>query len=317
MTHRCTLEGCFPDTTCAMGHLDRSDCENWIAIDGTGTKNDNSGDEPEVSDIPWNSYSLGMSDLAILGGRGRPVVVGVIGAPDSGKTSLLAYLYMWLLEYGTLPGWVFAGSWTFGGWESIVQFSRWTGEPPPSFPPHTSSAGRVPGLLHLSLRNEFGALRDVLFTDAPGEWFTQWAKTPEDDRAAGANWVIQHADVLLLLADSSALGDTNTLPQARRETRDLLERVGSVAAHIPISFTWTKTDIEVSEMTRQSVEKSRTQFAPHCHIWGTTINEPQTIAECFSQAITLGDSFQKEIMLKVPILSTDLFLALRGTDAYG
>ncbi|MEO0325186.1 MAG: hypothetical protein AAF447_19665 [Myxococcota bacterium] len=151
---------------------------------------------------------MGTSDLAILGGSGRPAVVGLIGPPDSGKTSLLAYLYMWLLEHGTVAGWSFAGSWTLGGWESVVQYSRWTSEPPPSFPPHTSSAGRHPGILHLALRSQSnGRLRDMLLTDAPGEWFSQWARVPGSTASEGARWVIEKADALLLLVDTGALAD--------------------------------------------------------------------------------------------------------------
>jgi hypothetical protein len=317
MTRRCRHENCFPDTTCALGHLDRADCEYWAAAGEAKEEASGSWTELEVSDIPWNSYALGTSDLAILGGRGRPVVVGLIGAPDSGKTSLLVYLYMWLLENGELPGWGFAGSWTLGGWESVVQYSRWTGEPPPSFPPHTSSTGRFPGLLHLSLRNGDGALRDVLFTDAPGEWFTQWAKAPADDSAAGARWVFQHANALLLLADSDALANSGRLPQARRATRNLVERVAAVAPHIPLGFTWTKTDIEVPEPTRKLLERSRAQFAPHSEIWKTTIFEPTTIAECLARAISLGDSARAKVVPNAPRFSNEPFLAFRGNDVYG
>ena len=47
-------------------------------------------------------------------------MIGLIGPPDSGKTSLLAFVYMWLLKHGQLGDWQFAGSWTLGGWESVV-----------------------------------------------------------------------------------------------------------------------------------------------------------------------------------------------------
>ena len=314
MSRRCRHESCFPDTTCAEGHLDRAECGHWTSADEAKEEGDSSGAEQKVSDVPWNSYALGTSDLTILGSRGCPVVVGLIGASGSGKTSLLAFLYMWLLENGELPGWAFAGSWTLGGWESVVQHSRWTGEPPPSFPPHTSSTGRLPGLLHLSLRNGDGALRDVLFTDAPGEWFTEWAKAPEADSAAGARWVFQHADALLLLADSDALANPETLPQARRATRDLVERVGAVAASIPLGFTWTKTDKEVPKPTQESLEQSRFQFAPNSKILRTTTTEPRTIAECLAWAISLGDSNRAKAVRNEPRFSSEPFLAFRGNN---
>ena len=310
MTVDCKHEACFLDIACALGYLNRSECENWIREEAETM-------EPEAepaSNIPWNSYALGTSDLAILAGRGRPIVVGLIGAPDSGKTTLLAFLYMWLLEHGEVPGWLFAGSWTLGGWESMVQYSRWTGEPPPSFPPHTSSSGRVPGLLHLSLRNQAGLVRDVLFTDAPGEWFTEWAKAPTDKHAIGARWVIQHSDVFLLLVDRGALANEDSLPQARRATRDLMERVGAVASHIPLGFTWTKTDVTLPAATRETLETSRCQFAPYSEIWETTTEAPETIARVLARAIDLGESQPVRPRVFEPLVSDEPFLAFRGNN---
>lgn len=219
---------------------------------------------------------------------------------------------MWLLEYGGMADWVFCGSWTLGGWEAIVRSCRWSGEPPPSFPPHTSSSGRVPGLLHLSLRNKWGFFRDILFTDAPGEWFTQWAKAPSDKSAAGARWVIKHSDVLLLFADQDALANDETLPQARMDTRDLIERVGAVASHIPLGFTWTKIDIELSSETRETMERSRVQFASHSEVWGTTITKPETIAKTLFSAIDLGEKQQGNERFCEPISKHEPFLAFRG-----
>jgi len=111
MTGHCKHDGCYPDTTCALGHIDRTNCENWITDQKDTTKLEVQSDS---SDIPWNIYALGTNDLSILAGRGRPIVVGLIGAPGSGKTTLLAFLYMWLLEHGVVSGWMFCGSWTLG-----------------------------------------------------------------------------------------------------------------------------------------------------------------------------------------------------------
>ena len=311
MTEHCKHEACFLDTACSLGYLNRSECENWIREEAE-TKEPEA--EPDAGNIPWNSYALGTSDLAILAGRGRPIVVGLIGAPDSGKTTLLAFFYMWLLKHGEVPGWLFAGSWTLGGWESVVQYSRWTGEPPPSFPPHTSSSGRVPGLLHLSLRNQAGLVRDVLFTDAPGEWFTEWAKAPAQKDAIGARWVIQHSDVFLLLVDCGALANEDRLPQARRATRDLTERVGAVASHIPLGFTWTKTDVTLPAAARETIETSRRQFAPYSEIWKTTTEEPETIARVLARAIDIGESQPVRPKVFEPLVSDEPFLAFRGNN---
>ena len=285
MTH-CRHEACFADTACALGHHNRTDCDYWAQVERE--KPDEREVAPDAADIPWNGYALGTSDLAILAGRGQPVVVGIIGAAGSGKTTLLAFLYMWLLEHGAIPGWDFVSSWTLGAWESLIQPSRWTAEPPPSFPAHTSSSGRVPGLLHLALRNTDGMARDVLFTDAPGEWFTVWAKAPDYDGVAGARWVVAHASVIVLLIDSSALANEDTLPQARRATRDLTERVGAATSDVPLGFTWAKSDVALDGRIRETIEHARSEFAPRSEVWETTTAAPETIAAMLSEAIDRG-----------------------------
>ncbi len=313
MTHRCTQDSCFVDTTCALGHFDRLECEHWKAIDEVDE--DNSTGVPEsTSDVPWNGYSLGTSDLAILGGRGQPIVVGIVGPPDSGKTSLLAFVYMWLLKYGTLGEWQFAGSWTLAGWESIVRHSRWTGEPPPSFPPHTTSAGRHPGVLHVTLRHaaDLGVL-DVLFTDAPGEWFTQWSKVPGDPAVAGARWVIEHSDVLLLLIDSAALADADKLPKARQASRDLIERLAA-KGRCNLAVVWTKDDVMVPTVARESVQRACTDFIPGAPVLKTTVELPATIEACFVRALTIARSTTAAGEPIEPQLSDDPFLAFRGIN---
>lgn len=311
MSGRCILEGCYADITCSLGHLNRADCEHW-SEDESGDKAPNEGVVKHPSDIPWNGYSLGTDDLAILGGRGKPLVLGMVGPPDSGKTSLLAFFYMWLLKHGELKNMIFHGSWTLGGWESVVQYSRWSGEPPPSFPPHTSSSGRHPGVLHVSFRDSLGHFQDVLFTDAPGEWFTQWARVPGSHSASGARWVIDHADSLLILIDSAALEDPKKLPSTRRVTRDLLERVGAEASHVPLNVVWTKKDKNVPNSVRVTLERACSEFVPQAQILSTTIQDPKTIAECFENAVLVANKQRVQVFTPEPIMSQDPFLAFRG-----
>tara|TARA_R110002012_G_scaffold178236_2_gene343247 strand:- start:5404 stop:6366 length:963 start_codon:yes stop_codon:yes gene_type:complete len=317
MKFECSHDSCFPDTTCALGHKNRLDCEHWIGGAQPPKQNLESAENEardSASDIPWNGYVLGTSDLAILGGRGRPAVIGLIGPPNSGKTSLLTYLYMWLLEHGGVAGWSFAGSWTLGGWESVVQYSRWTSEPPPSFPPHTSSSGRHPGILHLMLRSKVtGRLRDVLLTDAPGEWFNQWSRTPNSSSSEGARWVIERADALLLLVDTGALSDHEKLPATRRATRDLMERVGAQTS-CRTAVVWTKDDVAAADAVTNIIEAASFEFMPTAQTMRTTIKEPETIEACFVWAIEAATA-------KLPVqidpelrLSQDPFLALRRFD---
>ncbi len=312
MSSRCTHENCFPDTTCALGHLDRVDCEHWSEKEEI---EDVSAKEPQVStrDVPWNGYALGTSDIAILSGRGQPLIIGLIGPPDSGKTSLLAFVYMWMLKHGKIGNWGFAGSWTLGGWESVVQHCRWTGNPPPSFPPHTTSAGRHPGVLHVTLRHRTtGVLRDVMFSDAPGEWFTRWSRGPGDPTAAGARWVIDHSDVLLLLIDSAALANSDKLPQTRRATRDLIDRVAAESGQRPLIVVWTKDDVTIPELTQSGLERACAEYLPWAETFRTSVNAPETIEKCFAIAISAAERVDTSFNVSEPRQSRDPFLAFRG-----
>ena len=312
MSYRCTYAHCFPDTTCALGHRDRTECDNW---EESESHEQESTTQPQVppSDVAWNGYALGTSDLSILGGRGQPIVVGLLGPPDSGKTSLLAFLYMWLLKYGKLGHWWFGGSWTLGGWESVVQPCRWSGDPPPSFPPHTSSSGRHPGVLHVVLRHPAtGVIRDVMFTDAPGEWFTQWSQVPDSPTAAGAQWVIEHSNVLLLLIDSEGLADIDQLPRTRRVTRDLIERVAAESTHVPVVVVWTKDDFDVPTIARNGLDRACTEFLSHADTCRTTTNVPETIEQCFVRALQTAGSDDAAWAVTDAPRSSEPFLAFRG-----
>lgn len=311
MSRRCVHESCFPDTACALGHLDRSVCEHWTQPEVGAGESIVAPREP-ASDIPWNGYALGTSDLAILGGRGQPLVVGLIGPPDSGKTSLLAFVYMWLLEHGTLGDWQFASSWTLGGWESVVRNCRWMGAPPPSFPPHTSSSGRHPGILHVALRHrDTNVVRDVLFTDAPGEWFSQWSRAPGNPAAAGARWVVERADVLFVLLDSASLADPTKLPATRRATRDIIERVGAESL-CPVVVVWTKSDVAVPAAIQDALGYACSEFVPAASTTATTVADPTTICACFVHGLVSASHPVPAPTIREPRRSDDPFLAFRG-----
>ena len=315
MNQRCKHKDCFDDISCTLGEPNKQDCKFWSEPQDSDAASEVALTTSK-SDLPWNGYSLGTSDLSILGGRGPAIVIGLIGPPESGKTSLLAFLYMWLLKYGRLDNWQFAGSWTLGGWESIVSNCRWTDQPPPSFPPHTtSSAGRYPGMLHLAFRDPAGKLRDIILTDAPGEWFVKWARCPTDHSLQGARWVFSHADALLLLIDSAALADRHKLAATRRATRDLVEMVGAHNSHLSLSTVWAKADVEVPKELKETIQKACEAFMPHSNTLKTTIQTPETIAACFIDILSRIDSRRSQPTISEPILSRDPFLAFRGSYA--
>jgi hypothetical protein len=140
--------------------------------------------------LPWSSNSLGIVDLQFIAGRSKPLLIGIIGPHNAGKTTLLTVLYLLLSQGWRVKGRRFVGSYTLGGWENLAHSLRWTPNQGPHFPPHTpNDAGRLPGLLHLAFRRDDGVLEDVLLTDAPGEWFERWAIDKGAPNLDGARWI--------------------------------------------------------------------------------------------------------------------------------
>lgn len=204
-------------------------------------------DELDLVLPPWSGSALGLIDLGFVAGRAKPIVIGVVGPQNAGKTTLLAAWYL-LLARGLafLGEQRFAGSYSLRGWETIAASMRWSPGVAASFPPHTSSrSGRAPGMLHLAFRQSDERPIDYLVTDAPGEWFQKWAINRDSDEGVGARWVAEHADVFLLVADREALSGPS-MGTARGSLQRLAQRLAAERARRPVALVWTKADVVVA-----------------------------------------------------------------------
>ncbi|CAM5479168.1 hypothetical protein ACFSUK_25830 [Sphingobium scionense] len=251
---KCARTTCFvPDTGCDLGHTDLSKCPIWSG----GNIADNVADDDLSGEMlmPWSGSAFGLADLGFVSGRAKPIVIGVVGPQNAGKTTLLAAWYL-LLGRGlaTPERCLFAGSYTLSGWEAAAGAMRWTPGQPPRFPPHTSSrSGRAPGLLHLAFRDEeSGALVDYLFTDAPGEWFQRWAINTDSTEGAGARWVSDHADAFMIVADREALAG-EAMGSARGSLQLIAKRLGAERGRRPVALVWTKADVEIATEIEEAV----------------------------------------------------------------
>ena len=258
-TRTCPQEHCqFPLLGCARGIEPTSECP---ALRGASAEKTPSATRPE-SDLPWSGAALGAADLSVLTAFGRPRIVGLVGLENAGKTTILATLYLLLSRGYELADRTFAGSVTLQGWEALASSMRF----PPSgsgvgFPDHTTSTGRQPGLLHLAFRRLDGTRDDVLFADAPGEWFREWADQADSETAAGARWLAQNADVLALLNDSEALTGPDRGTYRSQQSR-LIGRMGDVTGNRTVAVVWAKSDIEVAPGLRSQLTRHARRFLP-------------------------------------------------------
>jgi hypothetical protein len=251
--HACSRPTCFaPDSTCDLGYLDRAKCQGWKRLDEAAA--DQVGTETDELLLPWSGSAIGLVDLGFVAGRTKPLVVGIVGPQNAGKTTLLAAWYL-LIGRGLTgsDNRRFAGSYSLAGWEAVASALRWTPGQQPGFPPHTTSrSGRAPGLLHLAFRTENGGVRGYTFTDAPGEWFQKWAVNREAVEGEGARWVAEHADLFLLIADREALSGPN-MGSARGSLQILARRLAAERSGRPVAFVWTKSDVAVAPEMEKAV----------------------------------------------------------------
>jgi hypothetical protein len=241
---QCSRPTCFaPDVTCDLGCLDHSECDAWGGQDEVGTSQKEAATHEMI--LPWSGSALGLIDLGFVSGCSKPLVVGIVGAQNAGKTTLLAAWYL-LIGRGHFCDPLFSGSYSLAGWEAVASELRWAPGHTPGFPPHTTSrGGRAPGLLHLAFQNERGKSLDYLFADAPGEWFQKWAVNRDSADGAGAQWVSKHSDVFMLVADSEALSGSSK-GSARGHFLRLVHRLAAERRNRPVALVWTKADVEVS-----------------------------------------------------------------------
>lgn len=256
MSGRCSQAACIaPDEVgCLVGEASPHLCKHWQKK-ADAEAPDTAGWVGEGARLPWTGNALGSMDIGFLAGKARTRLVGLFGASGSGKTSLLGAWYLLLGRNIGPDGMSFAGSLTLEGWENIAGSLRWNAMHGPAFPPHTSSGtGRHPGLLHLDL-NVHEVRRDILFADAPGEWFSRWAVRRDAEDATGALWLSDASDVLIVVADSDALAGPR-LGIARANLVSLLRRVGAERRGRPVALVWTKGDVKVDVQMRQAVTQA-------------------------------------------------------------
>ena len=259
---KCSRTNCFvPDTGCDLGHTILSKCPSWSGADASDAVNESTSDEMLM---PWSGSALGLADLGFVSGSGKPIVIGVVGPQNAGKTTMLAAWYL-LLGRGLADAGdrLFAGSYTLSGWEAVAGSMRWAPSQSPRFPAHTSSrGGRAPGLLHLAFRDESGGRStDYLFTDAPGEWFQRWAINTDSEEGAGARWVSDNADAFIVVADREALSG-ETMGAARGSLQRIAKRLGAERRGRPVALVWTKSDVEIPPEIEKAVREAVTDAMP-------------------------------------------------------
>lgn len=162
-------------------------------------------------------------------------LIGILGAPDAGKTALLVSLYL-LLSRNSLEGFKYADSMSLLAFDEVSRGARrWNqGKPPEQMTNHTEPPDhRTAGFLHLRLRNRKSEATDILLPDLPGEWSTSFIDSNRVDRLG----FLKAADVIWLMIDGRQLIELPSRQQVLHRSSLLLQRVSELlGSNVPPVF---------------------------------------------------------------------------------
>lgn len=238
MTGVCKLKECgAPEVRCHLDHDDYTQCENFVVEAAEKKVKKEKTTEQKKSSLGWSGQAFYTEELALISSRTSPILIGIVGKADAGKTTFLAMLYTLLLSGKKLKEYNFAGTKTILGWDALyhrLKFKKGN----VAFPqPTPVSSNR---LYHFALRNEENQLKDVLFADASGEVFSSWSVNRNEELSENARWIYSNSNAFMLFIDCEALlKDKNAAKKevmliARQLTHDLKNR--------PVIAVWSKSD---------------------------------------------------------------------------
>lgn len=244
MLTECSQDGCTVGTTkqCLLNN-DVDTCPYHSAAGAdTAVEGEELLSEPEQN--PSFGASLTLTE-DVLGGLLKDrycTVIGIVGAPDSGKTASLVSMYL-LLCHGKLKGFHYADSKTLMALDEISRGARrWAASPPEQMTSHTELMDdRAAGFLHLRIRAETdGWPVDFLLPDLPGEWSDAMVDESRHERLS----FIERADVVWLMVDGAQLATPATRQLSLHRAQLYLQRLKELFPNLPkVIVVVTRADI--------------------------------------------------------------------------
>ncbi|MHA6697436.1 TRAFAC clade GTPase domain-containing protein [Chryseobacterium sp. A321] len=237
MTGKCSNPECAAPISCHEGKEKYIDCEFWMKSNALHPKTKPVPKKEKKSDLPWTGDAFAIEELPKVTYRNTPVIIGIIGKADAGKTTYLAMLFTLLLRGIKLKEFDFCGTKTINAWDELYQKLRVQQEGV-TFPDPTPA--QYIRLLHLALRNQAKKLKDILISDASGEVFSIWSKNRNDANAENARWVYEHSNAFILFIDCEDL--INRMVSARTDIIDLAQMLKHDLRNRPVIAVWSKSD---------------------------------------------------------------------------
>ena len=238
MQDKCSNPDCPAPPRCHEGNENYEQCEYWKLhnIDKVDTK---VSSKPDVTkgNLTWTGEPFQIDDIYQVSRRSNPVVIGIVGRANAGKTTFLAMLYTLLLNGKKFDNFDFAGSKTIEGWDFLHHKLK-VYKSKVAF--HDPTPSQYLRLLHFALRDTNEQLKDILFSEASGEVFTLWSQNREDNNADNARWIYENSNAFILFIDCEDFIDRRNL--AKTEIIDLAQMLQHDLKGRPVVAVWSKSD---------------------------------------------------------------------------
>jgi hypothetical protein len=267
MQNKCSNKECTaPKGLCANnGTVEYDCCIDWKHNIDSDTEEASKKKGSKSKNLIWSGLELQPNDIDLVSHRGKPVIVGIIGAANAGKTSYLGMLYTLLYNGKRFKNWNFVGSYTLIGWEKLAMYLRLKPNGTVDFPEPTPSNPDYYSLLHMALRKE-NDFYDLIFADSSGEVFTQWSKNVDDINVENARWVYKNSSAFIFFVDCGAL-----IERRGQEKQRIVQLAAQVSKNLgarPIAVVWSKSDLmsDIRENIKTAVTSSLKQFFPDADV---------------------------------------------------
>jgi hypothetical protein len=289
-----------------------------------GGNNNESESQSKISRVggrplPWTGEPFQPSDIDLVGQRSIPLIVGMVGCADAGKTCYLGMMYTLLFNGKKFARWGFAGSYTLSAWETLAQYLRIKADGTVEFPPPTPSSPDFYSFYHMALRR--GELfRDILFADSSGEVFKLWTENTDDPNAANARWIYEKSSAFIFMIDCVALKKRRGA--AKLETVQMAEQLAANLENRPVAIVWSKADeIEnIRETIRTALEDDLARVFKNSSVIRVSSfpkSDPDVLCHKNNLAVVeyLLEELNKPRMIQIDVqagMSPDTFLDYKG-----
>jgi len=236
---KCSNTDCVPSIFCHEGH-EQAECPNFhgnkIKVEAGKTAK---AKATRKSQLSWEGIAFKTDDLSKITYRNLPIIFGIMGKADAGKTTFLAMLYTLMLRGEKFESFHFSGSKSLLGWDELYHKLK-VKKNQVAFPDPTPV--EYLRLHHLALKDQASRLYDIFLSDASGEVFSDWSQDRDDVRADNARWVYAHSTAFILFIDCDDLIKRQN--RAKTEIIDIAQMMLYDLKERPVVAVWSKADLK-------------------------------------------------------------------------